>query len=108
MQATTIFLLASVTYGTAMPQFGGFLGNIFGGFLGNRGNRGPTGQAAPAFGASQSGGGSRCGGGNSPNHQFGGQNFLLSWRIGKKEVPKRIPLFVNPFLILELENNLLL
>ena len=84
MQATTIFLLASVTYGTAMPQFGGFLGNIFGGFLGNRGNRGPTGQAAPAFGASQSGGGSRCGGGNSPNHQFGGQNFLLSWRIGKK------------------------
>ena len=84
MQATTIFLLASVTYGTAMPQFGGFLGNIFGGFLGNRGNRGPTGQAAPAFGASQSGGGSRCGGGNSPNHQFGGQNFLLSWRIGNK------------------------
>ena len=77
MQKTTFLVCTLVTYGTAMPQFG-FLGNFFGGFLGNRG---PTSQAAPAFGSSQAQGG-RCGAGNSPNFQFGGQNYLLSWRIG--------------------------
>ena len=77
MHASLVFSLLSVLSLTAaMPQFG-FLGNIFGGFLGNRG---PTGQAAPAFGASSLGG--RCGGGNAPNYQYRGQNYLLSWRIG--------------------------
>jgi len=73
--AAILSIMVSTGSSNPLPQFG-FLGNIFGGFLGNRG---PTGQAAPAFGAQSSG---RCGGGNSPNHQFGGQNFLLSWRIG--------------------------
>merc|ERR1712029_358852 len=74
----TVFTL--LTLGCSMPQFG-FLGNIFGGFLGNRGQ--PTGQTAPAFGSSSAGaGGGRCGGGNSPNFQFQGRNYLLSWRLG--------------------------
>lgn len=76
-----------VSSGLSAPQFGFNLGNFFGGFLGNRGNRGPTGQTAPAFGSQSSGG--RCGGGHSPNHQFGGQNFLVSWRIGCSSFTKQ-------------------
>ena len=78
LSVLTVFTLLSL--GCSMPQFG-FLGNIFGGFLGNRGQ--PTGQTAPAFGSSSAGaGGGRCGGGNSPNFQFQGRNYLLSWRLG--------------------------
>merc|ERR1712183_1160851 len=29
-----------------------------------------------------SGGGGGCGGGNQPNHNFGGQDFLIFWRLG--------------------------
>ena len=44
-------VVAALGPAAAAPQFG-FLGNIFGGFLGNRG---PTSQAAPAFGAANTG-----------------------------------------------------
>merc|ERR1712076_303593 len=65
--------LCLVTLTSASPQFG-FLGNLFNGFRGNRG-----GGRRPASGG---GGGGNCGGGHRPNHQFGGQNFLVSWRLG--------------------------
>merc|ERR1712038_841536 len=64
--------LCLVSLTSAIPQFG-FLNNIFNGFRGNRG-----GGRRPASG----GGGGGCGGGHRPNHQFGGQNFLVSWRLG--------------------------
>ena len=57
------------------PQFG-FLGNFIGGILGNRG------QPSSGGSASSGGSGAGCGGGHRPNHQFGGQNFLVSWRLG--------------------------
>merc|ERR1712127_563703 len=56
---------------------GGFLGNFFGG--GNRGNRGNSGGGRRPSGG---GGGGNCGGGHRPNHNFGGQQFLVSWRLG--------------------------
>jgi len=57
------------------PQFGGFFNNIFGGRRRPQPNfRRPNGV--------RGGGGGRCGGGNQPNHNFGGQDFLISWRIG--------------------------
>ena len=31
----------------------------------------------------------RCGGGHGPNHQFGGQSFLVSWRIGCSSFTKQ-------------------
>ena len=66
----TLFALLSAR---PEPQFG-FLGNFLGGFLGNRG------QAGSISSGGSSGAG--CGGGHRPNHQFGGQNFLVSWRLG--------------------------
>merc|ERR1712001_169883 len=66
-------VLSLVSLTSASPQFG-FLGNLFNGFRGNRG-----GGRRPASGG---GGGGNCGGGHRPNHQFGGQNFLVSWRLG--------------------------
>ena len=71
MKVFVALCLLSLT--SASPQFG-FLGNLFNGFRGNRG-----GGRRPASGG---GGGGNCGGGHRPNHQFGGQNFLVSWRIG--------------------------
>ena len=66
-------VLCLLSLSAASPQFG-FLGNLFNGFRGNRG-----GGRRPASGG---GGGGNCGGGHRPNHQFGGQNFLVSWRLG--------------------------
>ena len=57
---------------SASPQFG-FLNGLFGGR--NRGR--PQSNRAPS-----GGGGGRCGGGNRANHQFGGRNYLISWRLG--------------------------
>eukprot|EP00090_Calanus_glacialis_P006868 TRINITY_DN1536_c0_g1_i5.p1 TRINITY_DN1536_c0_g1~~TRINITY_DN1536_c0_g1_i5.p1 ORF type:complete len:192 (+),score=35.90 TRINITY_DN1536_c0_g1_i5:81-656(+) len=58
----------------ASPQF-----NFFRGFLGGgRRPQRPQQQRQRPSG----GGGGRCGGGNQANHQFGGQSFLLSWRVG--------------------------
>merc|ERR1712203_413202 len=48
--------------------------HLFNGFRGNRG-----GGRRPASGGGRGG---NCGGGHRPNHQFGGQNFLVSWRLG--------------------------
>ena len=68
-------LLTALPLPHPQPQFG-FLGNIFGGILGNRG------QTRPGQTSGSSGGTGGCGGGHRPNHQFGGQNFLVSWRLG--------------------------
>ena len=59
----------------ASPQFNIFNGirNIF------RGGRN-LGGGRPSGNSIRGGGG--CGGGHAPNHNFGGQNFLISWRLG--------------------------
>ena len=76
MKITLILSLVSLTIVSAAPQFG-FLGQLFGGGR-NRGrgrqNNRPSG--------GNGGGGGRCGGGNQPNHQFQGQGYLISWRLG--------------------------
>jgi len=59
----------------ASPQFP-FFNNFFG--RGNRPQRPPP-QSTRFRGG---GGGGSCGGGNKANHEFGGQSFLLSWRVG--------------------------
>ena len=66
-----VFLLG-LTLSSALPQFG-FLRNIFGGGRNRPQNNGPR---------PSGGGGGRCGGGNQPNHQFQGQGYLVSWRLG--------------------------
>ena len=63
--------LCLIGFSMASPQFG-FLSNLFGGRNNGRGRR-------PSSGGVRGGG---CGGGHAPNYQFGGQNFLVSWRIG--------------------------
>merc|ERR1712224_195028 len=60
---------------SASPQFG-FLGQLFGGGR-NRGRGRQNNNNRPS-----GGGGGRCGGGNQPNHQFQGQGYLVSWRLG--------------------------
>ena len=77
LRLLSFFTLLTLLSAHPAPQFG-FLGNFLGGFLGNRGQ---AGQAGVSSGGS-SGGGGGCGGGHRPNHQFGGQNFLVSWKIG--------------------------
>ena len=67
-----VCLLACASLSMGSPQFG-FLSNLFGGGRRPSGNR---------PGRPSGGGGGRCGGGHRPNHQFGGQNFLVSWRLG--------------------------
>ena len=68
LRLLSFFTLLALLSAHPRPQFG-FLGNFLGGFLGNRG------QAGSSSGGSSGGG---CGGGHRPNHQFGGQNFLVS------------------------------
>merc|ERR1712223_2384580 len=76
MKIILVLSLVSMTVVSASPQFG-FLGQLFGGGC-NRGrgrqNNRPNGGGG--------GGGGRCGGGNQPNHQFQGQGYLISWRLG--------------------------
>eukprot|EP00090_Calanus_glacialis_P006869 TRINITY_DN1536_c0_g1_i6.p1 TRINITY_DN1536_c0_g1~~TRINITY_DN1536_c0_g1_i6.p1 ORF type:complete len:192 (+),score=32.45 TRINITY_DN1536_c0_g1_i6:85-660(+) len=59
---------------SASPQFG-FLNGLFGGGGGR--NRPQNNRPRPS-----GGGGGRCGGGNQPNHQFQGQGYLVSWKLG--------------------------
>jgi len=75
MKITIALILTGSITVSASPQFG-FLTNFFGG-----GNRGRRPQNSFGGGGNSFGGG-RCGGGNSPNHNFGGQDFLVSWRLG--------------------------
>ena len=63
--------LCVLGYSFTSPQFG-FLSNLFGGGGGRR----------PSGGRPSGRGGGRCGGGNSPNHNFQGRNYLVSWRLG--------------------------
>merc|ERR1719312_2228753 len=78
MKITLILSLVSFTIVSASPQFG-FLGQLFGGGR-NRGRGRGRQNNRPSGG--NGGGGGRCGGGNQPNHQFQGQGYLISWRLG--------------------------
>jgi len=88
MKITIVVLLAGLTVAAASPQFdnqfggrrgrqgrqGRQNGGGRGGRNGNRGGRGGGGRGR--------GGAGRCGGGNRPNYSFGGQDFLVSWKLG--------------------------
>ena len=67
--------LVGLALGSPAPQFGGFFQGIANVFRGRGGRN--IGGSRPG-----GGGGRGCGGGHAPNHQFGGQNFLVSWRLG--------------------------
>jgi len=71
MRLIILFVMAGFSLTAASPQFG-FLNDIFGRPSGNRQQGGR--QRAPS--------GGRCSGGQRPNHRFGGQDFLISWRLG--------------------------
>merc|ERR1711875_60290 len=75
MKITLVLSLMSLTFVSTSPQFG-FLGQLFGGGR-NRGRGRQNNNNRPS-----GGGGGRCGGGNQPNHQFQGQGYLISWRLG--------------------------
>ena len=88
-----VCLLACSSMSLGSPQFG-FLNNLFNGFRPRPNNNGG--------GRPSGGGGGRCGGGHRPNHQFGGQNFLVSWRIGCSgftQVRDAILYFLTPTLL---------
>merc|ERR1712014_413113 len=90
MRKLLLFAAALATVSTS-PQFG-----FFNGFFNmmrprpgpqrprpqNNGEvfRGNNGSGGGGGGGNSGGGG--CGGGNRPNHNFGGQDFLISWRLG--------------------------
>merc|ERR1711874_844905 len=74
MKISLVLSLLGLSACSASPQFG-FLGQLFGGGR-NRGRQ--NNRNRPSGG----GGGGRCGGGNQPNHQFQGQGYLVSWRLG--------------------------
>jgi len=74
MKLSLALLMLGLTLAQASPQFGGFLDNIFRGGR-NRGNRGGRQNNG-------GGGGGGCSGRHRPNHRFGGQDFLISWRVG--------------------------
>merc|ERR1711874_373778 len=74
MKISLVLSLLGLSVCSASPQFG-FLGQLFGGGR-NRGRQ--NNRNRPSGG----GGGGRCGGGNQPNHQFQGQGYLVSWRLG--------------------------
>jgi hypothetical protein len=68
--STSLVVCGGLLIASGEPQGGFFggLGNLLGGF------RGP-----PRFGGGGGGGGCRASG---PNHNFGGRNYLVSWRLG--------------------------
>ena len=70
--------LVFLSCAAASPQFG-FLGDFVNGLLGNNNNR-PSNNNSGRPRPGGSGGG--CKGGHSPNHRFGGKNYLISWRYG--------------------------
>ena len=81
MKPTTVILFMAITVASVQSQgFFGDLANFLQG-LGGRGNRGNGGGRRPA--AQQSGGGrGRSCSNSAPNHSFGGQQYLVSWRLG--------------------------
>merc|ERR1719347_756160 len=80
MKITIVLTLVSLTLVAASPQFD-FLSNLFGGGR-NRNQR-------PRGGRQNGGGGGNCGGNYQPNHRFGGQDFLVSWRVGCSSFTQR-------------------
>jgi len=75
MKICLLLSLFGLSACSASPQFG-FLSGLFGG---NRNRGRPSGGGGRPSGG---GGGGRCGGGNQPNHQFQGQGYLVSWKLG--------------------------
>jgi len=78
MKISLIFSVLGLSACSAAPQFG-FLGQLFGGRNRGRGNRQQNNRPSGGGGG---GGGGGCGGGNQPNHQFQGQGYLVSWKLG--------------------------
>ena len=76
MKISVCIIILGLSACSASPQFG-FLSGFFGG--GNRGNRG---RQQNNVRRPSGGGGGRCGGVNQANHQFQGQSYLISWRLG--------------------------
>lgn len=77
MKLSLTLLMLGLTLAQASPQFGRFVNNLFRGNNRGRGQQ-QRGQRQNRF----NGGGGSCGGNHRPNHRFGGQDFLISWRIG--------------------------
>ena len=83
MKPATAILFMTLTVVSVQSQgFFGGLANFIQGLTGGRGNGGGGGGRRPAA-AQQSGGGrgGRCSN-SAPNHTFGGQQYLVSWRLG--------------------------
>ena len=81
----TLALLALVGFSAPVPQ--GFLGglrNILGGLVPRGRGRGrpQSGSSQPTRGGGGGGGGGGSCSNSGPNHSFGGQEFLVSWRLG--------------------------
>ena len=82
MKPTTVVLLMTITVVSVQSQgFFGGLANFIQGIAGGRGNRGGGGRRPAAAQQSGGGRGGRCGN-SAPNHSFGGQQYLVSWRLG--------------------------
>ena len=78
----TLALLCLTGFSAPVPQ--GFLGglrNLFGG-LAPRGRRPQSAPSRPSRPSRPSGGGGGSCSNSGPNHSFGGNQFLVSWRLG--------------------------
>ena len=82
-QVTCVLLFILLTSSSATPFF---LADLFQGLFGsdssNGNNNNGPGNGRPSNNRPSSSANEGCGGRNQPNHNFGGRQYLVSWRLG--------------------------